>query len=251
LRQAQVLFGRRQYREAEEILTALAAQGRADASALLETVRAARASSEEQDFFKRGHEQALKFIEQGQFEQAADLVRNLLNLFPEDPILQRDLQLAQPAGSNPAREAAAVPEEPEAPLPEPELPAPTLQLTLGSQAPSRVLWATLAGSLLLVSASAAVWKASHTSTVQPPHAISAPAASLPKVAAQHGVNGTVKVEATVDEQGTVTDVRVLSGDPMLTAAAQAAVRKWRFQPAARNGRAIEMNVQVLVPFESR
>jgi eukaryotic-like serine/threonine-protein kinase len=250
-RQAQALFGRRQYREAEEILTALAAQGRADANALLETARASRASSEEQDFFKRGHEQALKFIEQGQFEQAADLVRNLLNLFPQDPILQRDLRLAQAGEPKRDREEAVVPEASKTPpIPAPKLPVPTLELTVGSQGPSRVLWATLAGSILLVSASAAVWKVSHTTTVQPPYAISTPAAVLPKLAVQRGIHGGVKVEATVSEQGNVTEVRVLSGDPILAAAAQDAVLKWRFQPAVRNGRAVQMNVQVLVLFES-
>ena len=81
--------------KAENILFLLAAQNRPDAQALLEAVRAARAASEEDDFFDHAREQGLKLIAQHQFEQAADLIRNLLTLFPGDPILKRDLQTAE------------------------------------------------------------------------------------------------------------------------------------------------------------
>jgi TonB family protein len=94
-RTAQILFGRRQLREAEQILTRLAAQKRPEAQALLEAVREARSVSEEEDFYKRGREKALRLVQQQQLEQAADLLRNLLSLFPGDPILERDLQQVQ------------------------------------------------------------------------------------------------------------------------------------------------------------
>ncbi len=94
-RTAQILFGRRQLKEAEQILTRLAAQKRPEAQALLEAVRQARSASEEEDFYNRGREKALKLIQQQQLEQAGDLLRNMLSLFPGDPILERDLQSVQ------------------------------------------------------------------------------------------------------------------------------------------------------------
>jgi TonB family protein len=92
---AQVFFDGRQFQEAERILVRLAAQDRPEVQALLEKVGAARAESEEQQFYKRGRETALNLIQQQLFEQAADLLCNLLTLFPGDPTLEKDLQLAQ------------------------------------------------------------------------------------------------------------------------------------------------------------
>src|SRR5213078_3357333 len=99
-----------------------------EAQALLEAVRAARGASEEDDFYDHAREQALKLIVQHQFGQAADLIRNLLNLFPGDAVLQRDLQTAevgllkQPA---PAMAETSVVNQPE-PAPEPP-PQPVLR----------------------------------------------------------------------------------------------------------------------------
>ena len=60
LRNAQILFGRRQLREAEHVLTRLAVQNRPEAQALLDAVRQARAATEEERFCERGREKALK-----------------------------------------------------------------------------------------------------------------------------------------------------------------------------------------------
>ena len=177
---AQVLFGRRQFQKAEQILVRLASPDRPEIALLLEKVREARAASEEEDFYKHGREKALKLIQQQQFEQAADLLRNLLTLFPGDPILGRDLQSVQSAGDE--SPLAAVSEAPEAVV---ELestsvrdsspsPAPAevtsrsipLELLLKSKQPPvpgrrRLALTGAAGLLLLVSAGAAVWKLSH------------------------------------------------------------------------------------------
>ena len=106
LRDAQVLFGRRQLEEAENILARLVVQDRPEAQALLETVRQTRTSSDEEKFFAQGRESALELIKSGQFEQAADVLRNLLSLFPGNVILARDLRTAESAL---ARNSASVP----------------------------------------------------------------------------------------------------------------------------------------------
>ncbi len=54
----------------------------------------------------------------------------------------------------------------------------------------------------------------------------------PEIAKRMKITGVVKIEATVDPGGKVTDVKTLSGNRMLSPAAEDAVRKWRFAPAA-------------------
>lgn len=50
----------------------------------------------------------------------------------------------------------------------------------------------------------------------------------PEIAKRMRIAGMVKVEATVDAEGKVNGVKTLSGNSMLSAAAEDAVRKWRF-----------------------
>jgi TonB family protein len=57
------------------------------------------------------------------------------------------------------------------------------------------------------------------------------APAYPEIAKRMRITGTVTMEATVDAEGKVTDVKTLSGNSMLSVAAQDAVRKWRFVPA--------------------
>lgn len=52
----------------------------------------------------------------------------------------------------------------------------------------------------------------------------------PEVAKRLKIAGVVMVEATVDADGLVTDVKTISGNRMLATAAEDAVRKWRFIP---------------------
>jgi TonB family protein len=53
----------------------------------------------------------------------------------------------------------------------------------------------------------------------------------PEIARRMKITGVVKVEATVDADGKVTDVKTLSGSRTLSTAAEEAVRKWKFAPA--------------------
>lgn len=54
----------------------------------------------------------------------------------------------------------------------------------------------------------------------------------PEIAKRMKIGGEVKLEATVDATGKVTDVKTLSGNHMLSIAAEEAVRKWKFEPGA-------------------
>jgi TonB family protein len=52
----------------------------------------------------------------------------------------------------------------------------------------------------------------------------------PELAKRMKITGTVKIEATVDAGGKVTDVKTMNGSHALASAAEDAVRKWRFAP---------------------
>ena len=52
----------------------------------------------------------------------------------------------------------------------------------------------------------------------------------PALAKQLKLSGAVEVQATIDEDGSVSDVTTVSGNPVLAKAAADAVKKWKFKP---------------------
>lgn len=71
----------------------------------------------------------------------------------------------------------------------------------------------------------------------------------PQVAKQLKLEGTVEVEAVVSEQGTVDDVRIVSGNPVLTKAAAQAVKKWKFTPITDNGKPTKAVAPITLTFK--
>jgi TonB family protein len=55
----------------------------------------------------------------------------------------------------------------------------------------------------------------------------------PALAKQMKVTGKVKIETTIAADGHVTNTKVVGGSPLLVSAALDAVKKWRFEPAAK------------------
>ena len=55
----------------------------------------------------------------------------------------------------------------------------------------------------------------------------------PEIAERMKLTGTVQVEALVKPDGTVRDVRVVGGHPLLAEALVRAVKQWRYEPAAK------------------
>jgi TonB family protein len=70
----------------------------------------------------------------------------------------------------------------------------------------------------------------------------------PNFAKQTHREGTVELRATISIDGTVRDLQVLSGDPVLAQAALSAVAQWRFRPTLLNGSAVEVITFVTVNF---
>jgi protein TonB len=57
----------------------------------------------------------------------------------------------------------------------------------------------------------------------------------PKMASLARVGGTVVLEAVVTVDGTVAEIRIVSGHPLLVDAAIAAVKQWQYEPTLLNG----------------
>jgi len=55
----------------------------------------------------------------------------------------------------------------------------------------------------------------------------------PSLAKQMKVTGKVKIETTIAADGHVSSTKVVGGSPLLVNAALDAVKKWRFEPAAK------------------
>jgi TonB family protein len=70
----------------------------------------------------------------------------------------------------------------------------------------------------------------------------------PDLARKARVQGIVTLQVTVDEEGFVTDVRVISGHPLLSKAEVEAVKQWRYSPTLLNGKAVPVMATVTVSF---
>lgn len=70
----------------------------------------------------------------------------------------------------------------------------------------------------------------------------------PSLARSARVQGTVVLSAIISKAGTIENLRVLSGHPMLVAAAIDAVRQWQYRPYILNVQPIEVETQITVNF---
>lgn len=60
--------------------------------------------------------------------------------------------------------------------------------------------------------------------------------AYPPMARQLRITGRVQLDAFVDPEGSVEKVSPVSGNPILTAAAGDALKKWKFTPFTANGK---------------
>ncbi len=70
----------------------------------------------------------------------------------------------------------------------------------------------------------------------------------PVLAAKAHVSGAVILEAVIDEEGNVTNLKVLKGHPLLVDAAVEAVRQWKYSPTILTGEPIPVQAIVTVVF---
>lgn len=83
-----------------------------------------------------------------------------------------------------------------------------------------------------------------------PQPLSTPAPRYPREALRMGAGGTVRITVTVAADGSVERLELAgsSGNRHLDRAALEAVRRWRFQPATRNGKPVAAEVSVPIVF---
>jgi periplasmic protein TonB len=73
--------------------------------------------------------------------------------------------------------------------------------------------------------------------------------TYPAQARMRHLAGSVTLDATIGENGTVREVRLVSGPPLLAAAATDAVRQWRYNPAVLDGKAVEVQKRITIVFK--
>ena len=83
----------------------------------------------------------------------------------------------------------------------------------------------------------------NTNLIEQPHPI------YPAEANAKKVQGHVKLGVVVAQDGSVEQVRVVPGNPLLTRAAMEAVRAWKYKPILLNGQAVEVETTVDVIFK--
>ena len=71
----------------------------------------------------------------------------------------------------------------------------------------------------------------------------------PQTALSMRVQGAVQMEATINKEGNITNLKVVSGDAVLAHAASEAVRQWRYKPYYLNGEPVDIQTQITVNFK--
>jgi len=76
-----------------------------------------------------------------------------------------------------------------------------------------------------------------------------PMPEYPQLAKMTHTEGAVELEAVIGKDGTIEELKVLRGHPLLVQAALDAVRQWRYQPTLLNGQPIEVVTEITVSFK--
>lgn len=84
--------------------------------------------------------------------------------------------------------------------------------------------------------------------VVPSEVISKVSPVYPPNAKRYGFFGAVVVSAKVNKNGSVSDVRVVSGNPVLGDAAVDAIKRWRYKPATSDGVPMDSTVSITINF---
>jgi TonB family protein len=72
--------------------------------------------------------------------------------------------------------------------------------------------------------------------------------NYPMLAKEMKVQGSVVLQALIGQEGSIQDLRVLSGPAILSTAAMDAVRQWRFRPYFQSGQPVETEARITVNF---
>lgn len=70
----------------------------------------------------------------------------------------------------------------------------------------------------------------------------------PPLAKQARIQGVVVLEAQINKEGTIDNLRVITGHPLLIQAAIDAVKQWRYKPTLLNGEPVAVVTTITVNF---
>jgi len=85
--------------------------------------------------------------------------------------------------------------------------------------------------------------------VKPPKPIVQVHPEYPLLAKQARIQGQVQIDAILDEQGNVVEMRVVSGPPLLHQAALDALKQWKYEPVYLNDQPIAVEMIVTINFQ--
>lgn len=71
----------------------------------------------------------------------------------------------------------------------------------------------------------------------------------PAQALQMHVEGSVQMQATIGKDGSISNVKILSGDPLLAHSAQEAVKQWKYKPYYLDGEPVDIQTQITINFK--
>jgi periplasmic protein TonB len=72
--------------------------------------------------------------------------------------------------------------------------------------------------------------------------------AYPPLARQARIQGNVLLQAEISKDGSIENLRLISGHPMLAPAAIEAVKQWKYKPYILNGEPVEVDTQITVIF---
>ncbi len=72
--------------------------------------------------------------------------------------------------------------------------------------------------------------------------------AYPALARQARIQGSVLLQAEISKDGSIQNLRLISGHPMLAPAAIEAVKQWKYKPYFLNGEPVEVETQITVNF---
>ncbi|MFI5071088.1 MAG: energy transducer TonB, partial [Terriglobales bacterium] len=72
--------------------------------------------------------------------------------------------------------------------------------------------------------------------------------NYPPLARQARIQGSVLLQAVISKDGSIEDLKVISGHPMLVPAAIDAVKQWKYKPYVLNGEPVVVDTQITVNF---
>lgn len=84
--------------------------------------------------------------------------------------------------------------------------------------------------------------------VQQAKLVRQPKPVYPPLAKQARISGVVHLAALISKDGTIQDLKVISGHPLLIPSALEAVKQWVYQPTLLNGEPVEVSTQIDVNF---